>query len=235
MSDFGNDDHRPLADMVVSHVRQRTTCGLPGARTIRPSGPLSNSINRAMINKDLRTAFDGDGAHQDRASPLPMHRRILVWHRQHPLDQIGDGLGIFGPVPPRIGRTRPVASLQGTGRAGVAFGGAVSGIPGGGYQVSSLAIPSLASPKPQQLLPALIVRRYTAPKNRVHTPFVVDRSAVRVLSPCRRVAGPVGADRLVIHCASSNAIAGRSSEAVEVTAARRVSRELERNWQRSDQ
>ncbi len=85
---------------VFSQARQRPNCGLLGARTIRPSGPLSSRINRALTNKGPRTVSGGGDARRGRAWLLPMHpagshqawpassRRTRQWP------------GLFGPVPP---------------------------------------------------------------------------------------------------------------------------------------
>jgi hypothetical protein len=67
MGDFGMTMVAPAAETVLSQVSQRTTCGLLGARTIRPSGPLSSRISRAMINKGPRRVYGGGAAHQGRA------------------------------------------------------------------------------------------------------------------------------------------------------------------------
>ena len=47
---------------------------------------------------------------------LPCSRRVLIGHGQHPLDEGGNGPGIWACSSAVIGRTRPVASLQGTRR-----------------------------------------------------------------------------------------------------------------------
>ena len=73
-----------------------TTCGLLGARTIMPSGPLSSRINRAMIDRDLRKVSDGDDVRRDRDGFLPRTRRVLIRHGQHLLDERGNVPGFLG-------------------------------------------------------------------------------------------------------------------------------------------
>src|SRR5271157_3470218 len=99
----------PVAMPALSHVTQRTTCGLLGARTIRPSGPLSSRISRAMTNRDPRRVCGGDAVRRDRAWLLPMppaglhrawlasvrRRRRWPWHRG-PVPRVGwEGRGLW--------------------------------------------------------------------------------------------------------------------------------------------
>lgn len=75
-------------------------CGLVGARTIMPSGPLSSRINRAMFNRDLRKVSGAGDVHRDRAwlpptHPAGPHQACLASCRQ-----TRQWPGSSGPVPP---------------------------------------------------------------------------------------------------------------------------------------
>ena len=101
MGNIGDDDDRVCCQIVFSHVSQLTTCGLLGARTIIPGGPLSSTINRAMINRDLRIVSDGDDVRRACAWLLPTCP--VGPHRAWPASdrRTRQWPGHSGPVPPQ--------------------------------------------------------------------------------------------------------------------------------------
>ena len=61
-----------------------------------PSGPLSSSVNRAVINRDLRRVSDVEMCVEIAHGFLPCTRRVLVRHGQYLIDERGDSPGLSG-------------------------------------------------------------------------------------------------------------------------------------------